>query len=174
MAEKQDLELGEAGKGGGKKKLLIIVGAVVLLLAIAGAAAFFLLGKSPDAEAEAESGEAQEETAEHQEGGGLLYVSASEPILANLPSATKPRTIKVQVVYAVKSPEAELAVKKHLPLLSSILSMQLSSTDAESLMTPEGQQAFRDLVLQNARAALEKEETQPMVERILFTQFVMQ
>ena len=180
MAEKQDLELGEAGKSGGKKKLLIIVGILVLVLAIGGGAAFFLLKKDPAAEAgpdgEAAAHEATEEPEEELPEGApsLLYIALNEPLIANLPSAGKSRTVKLQVVFAVKTPNAELAVKKHVPLLSSELLMLLSTTDADQLMTAEGQQAFRDQALAKAREAIEREEKKPLIERILITQFVMQ
>jgi flagellar protein FliL len=180
MAEKQDLELGEAAKGGGKKKLIIIIAAAVLVLAIGGGAAFFLLKKPAPTEGEAgaagtEAGEHAEEEEVPEEGApSLRYVALAQPILANLSGAEKAHTIKLQVVYAVKTASAEEKVKKHLPLLGSELLLQLSSAPAEQLMTAEGQQAFRDQALVNARAALEREEKKPLVERILFTQFVMQ
>lgn len=172
MAEKQDLELGEAGKGSGKKKLILIIAAAVLLLG-GGAAAFFLL-KKPAAPDGAEATAEVEEDAPADGAPSLLYVPLSSPIIANVASAEKSRTVKLQVVFAVKSVEAETAVKKHLPLLSSELLSLLSSTDAGQLMTADGQQAFRDQALQRAQAALEREEKKPLVERILFTQFVMQ
>lgn len=184
MAEKQDLELGEAAKGGSKKKLVIIIIAAVVLLAVAGGAAFFLLKKAPEpAEGEtaatAESAEHPAEEAEEEEvpeegAPSLRYVALTNPIIANLASAEKSRTIKIQVVYAVKTLSAEEAVKKHLPLLGSEFLLLLSSVPADQLLTAEGQQAFRDKALENARATLEREEKKPLVERILFTQFVMQ
>lgn len=180
MAEKQDLELGEAAKGGSKKKLIIIIAAVVLL-AVAGGAAFFLLKKTPepaegDAAATAESAEhpAEEEEVPEEGAPSLRYVALTNPIIANLASTGKSRTIKIQVVYAVKTLSAEEAVKKHLPLLGSEFLLLLSSVPADQLLTAEGQQAFRDQALENARATLEREEKKPLVERILFTQFVMQ
>ncbi len=183
MAEKQDLELGEAGKGSSKKKLIIIVAAAVLLLG-GGAAAFFLLKKAPapaegEHAAEAEHAEAGDAEAEHEEepvegAPSLLYVSLPEAIIANLPSATKARTIKLQVSFAVKNTHAEAAVKKHLPLLGSEVLMLLSATTAEQLMSAEGQQAFRDESLKKVQEAMQREEKKPLVEKILFTQFVMQ
>ncbi len=181
MAEKQDLELGEAGKSGSKKKLIIIIVAAVVLLG-GGAAAFLLLkGEPAPAEgeqvAEGEHGEAAEHEPEEEPVEGapsLLYVNLPEAIVANLPSTTKPRTIKLQVSFAVKNPTAEAAVKKHLPLLGSEVLMLLSATTAEQLMTPEGQQAFRDESLKKVQEAMQREEKKPLVEKILFTQFVMQ
>lgn len=185
MADKQDLELGEAAKGGSKKKLIIIV-AAVLVLAIGGGAAFFLLKKSPEP---AEGEHAAAEGSEHGDAAGheaepeeepvegapsLLYVPLPEAIIANLPSESKPRTIKIQVTFAVKNAHAEETVKKHLPLLGSEVLMLLSATTAEQLMTPEGQQGFRDQALQKVQAAMEHEEHKPLIEKILFTQFVMQ
>ena len=200
MAEKQDLELGEAGKSNNKKKLLIIVGIVVLVLLIAGVAAFLLLKNAPATD-EAESAEA----AALEEGAvSLRYVSLPNPLLTNVASSSgKARTIKVQVVFAVKTEAAELAVKKHLPLLGSELLQLLGSSNAEQLMGSDGQQAFREQALKVVQEALAREEAstsetkadtdtdteadadakheaptpktkQPLVERILFTQFVMQ
>lgn len=183
MAEKQDLELGEAGKGN-KKKLLIIIGVVVVVLLAAGVAAFLLLKKAP-AEGGAETAEAE---AVEEGAASLRYVSLTNPLLTNVTSSSgKARTAKVQVVFAVKSEAAELAVKKHLPLLSSELLQLLSSSDADQLMSMDGQQVFREQALKVVQEAMAREEAsvpeegasapktkQPLVERILFTQFVMQ
>lgn len=183
MAEKQDLELGEAGKGN-KKKLLIIIGAVVVVLLAGAVAAFLLLKKAPaEGDAESTDGEAVEDAVV-----SLRYVSLTNPLLTNVPSSTgKARTAKVQVVFAVRSEAAELAVKKHLPLLSSELLQLLSSSDADQLMSMDGQQVFREQALKVVQEAMAREEAavpkdgapapetkQPLVERILFTQFVMQ
>ncbi|HEX4912115.1 MAG TPA: flagellar basal body-associated FliL family protein [Permianibacter sp.] len=196
MAEKQDLELGEAGKGN-KKKLLIIIGAVVFVLLAGGVAAFLLLKKAP---AEGEQDVAEETEALEEGAVSMRYVSLTNPLLTNVSSSSgKSRTAKVQVVFAVKSEEAELAVKKHLPLLSSELLQLLASSDADQLMSMDGQQVFREQALKVVQEALAREEaaasqakvksdeeddkadeapapkTKPaLVERILFTQFVMQ
>ncbi len=197
--EAEDLELGEVGKGAGKKKLIIIIAAAVLL--IGGGVTGFLLMKGGDKKAKSdaehseevvdeehadasadEAADAHEETPEEaapevdEEGHplGPVYLDLGEPIIANLPSEKKSRTIKVQVTFVMKNAAAEARVKKHLPLLKSELLMLLSTTSVESLSTAEGQQAFRDSAFKKMKATITHEEKKPYIEKLLFTQFVMQ
>ncbi len=169
----QDLELGEAAKGG-KKKLIIIIAAAVLVLALGGGAAWWFLGRG-EPPAEGEAAEHAEAPAEGEEGAPhTVYIPVPEAIIANLPSEKRSRTLKVTVVFATKSGEVEAKVMKHLPLLRSELSMLLAGTTADSLMTPEGQAAFRDQALLAVQGAMQREEQIPAIDRVLFTSFVMQ
>lgn len=139
-------------------------------------------GEEPSEEGhgeEAAEGEhAEEEPAEEGHEGeghsGPVYLELGEPIIANLPSEKKSRTIKVQVAFVLKDAAAEAKVKKHLPLLKSELLMMLSSTTVEALSSAEGQTAFREQALAKMKEKVAKEEKKPYIEKLLFTQFIMQ
>lgn len=181
MAEKKqaaDLELGEAAKSGGKKKLIIIIAAAVLLIG-GGVGAFLVLKK---AKPECKEGEHCEEVAEEApaeegeegHGGGPIYQPMEEAIVTNLPSDKKARTLKLNVVYVCKNELDCGKVRAHMPMLRSELLVLLATTKVEEVLSPEGQQAFRDKALELSRTAMEREEKKPFIEKLLFTSFVMQ
>ncbi len=127
------------------------------------------------AEGEEHAEEAPEEEAAEGEGhAGPVYLELGEPIIANLPSEKKSRTIKVNVVFVIKNAAGEAKVKKHLPLLKSELLMMLSSTTVEALSSAEGQQTFREHVVEKMKETVAHEEKKPYIEKVLFTQFIMQ
>ena len=167
MADAQDLELGDAAKGG-KKKLIVIIVAVVVLLG-GGAAAFLLMG-----------GEKKDEevSAEHAPSEPIVvnttYINIPESIVVNIPGATKSRTLKMNISFSVANPELGERVKKHLPLLRSEILTFTSMQDADQLMTVEGQTAFREQILVSVQSAMEREEKEKLIDRVLFTAFVMQ
>lgn len=164
MAEAQDLELGEVGKSS-NKKLFVIIGAVALL-AIVGVAAFFLMsGESSESETEEDAEPIVVNT---------TYVDIPQPILVNIPGTSKPRMVKMTISFSVTNPELAEKVKKHLPLLRSEILVFTATQDADVLMTPEGQAVFRQQMLEKLQAAMEAEEQAKLIDRVLFTSFVMQ
>ena len=167
MADAQDLELGDAAKGG-KKKLIIIIAVVVVLLG-GGAAAFLLMG------GEKKEGEASTEQATKEPiVVNTTYINIPESIVVNIPGTTKSRTLKMNISFSVANPELGEKVKKHLPLLRSEILTFTAMQDADLLMTVEGQSAFREQVLVSVQTAMEQEEKEKLIDRVLFTAFVMQ
>lgn len=165
MAEAQDLELGEVGKPS-NKKLFIIIGVVAVLL-IGGVVGFLLMG--------GEKAEGEEEATEQEPIViNTTYVDIPKPILVNVPGTTKPRTVKMTISFSVANPELAEKVKKHLPLLQNEILVFTAMQDADQLMTTEGQQAFKQQLLEKLQTAMEAEEQAKIIDRVLFTSFVMQ
>lgn len=167
MADAQDLELGDAAKGG--KKKLIIIGAAVVVLLVGGAAAFFMLGGE-----KTEAGASAEQVTKEPVVVNTTYVNIPESIVVNIPGTTKSRTLKMNISFSVANPELGEKVKKHLPLLRSEVLTYTAMQDADLLMTVEGQSAFREQILIRVQTAMEQEEKEKLIDRVLFTAFVMQ
>ncbi|KAF7774099.1 flagellar FliL protein [Pseudoalteromonas citrea] len=175
MAEETDLEIEESG--GGKKKLIIIIAAVVVILG--GVAGFFLMSGSDEpvetleeettmAEAPAASGSATAET------GSALYVAMPRPFVFNVPGASRDRIVQIKVQLLVRGDGNEEIAKKHIPLIEGTLLSVFSTTTADELSTSAGKETLRLTALDKVQAAMEGVEGSKVVERVLFTGFVMQ
>ncbi|MBQ4846357.1 MULTISPECIES: flagellar basal body-associated protein FliL [unclassified Pseudoalteromonas] len=173
MAEETDLEIEEAG--GGKKKLIIIIAAVVVILG--GVAGFFLMSGSDEPaetlEEETAIVEAPEPSAA-AETGSALYVAMPRPFVFNVPGASRDRIVQIKVQLLVRGDGNEEIAKKHIPLIEGTLLSVFSTTTADELSTSAGKETLRLTALDKVQAAMEGVEGSKVVERVLFTGFVMQ
>lgn len=167
MAEKQEAENNEAPKG--KSKLIIIIVAVVVLLAAGGGAAFFLLGSddsSQQAAAQTTNLSALPEPAS--------YVNIPQPFLFSAPGKPKDRLVQIKVQLMVRGAKNEELARHHSPLIESTILNTLGSTTVEQLRTPTGRTLLRDQATDNIRATMNELVGQPVIEKVLFTDFVIQ
>ncbi|MET1254784.1 flagellar basal body-associated protein FliL [Aliikangiella maris] len=169
--EDQDLEIDvEGGAGKGKSKMLIIIIAAVLLIG-GGAAAFFMMGGEEEAPAETAEGE---EAAKPVNKEPAIYVGVPEAITSNLPGERKSRTVQIKMTFMVRGAENEDIVKDHMPQLKNDVLMLVSQQSADELKTPDGRVKLQQQSLETVQATLKDIVGQPVVEKVLFTSFVMQ
>ncbi|PKF79073.1 flagellar basal body-associated protein FliL [Vibrio sp. vnigr-6D03] len=164
MAEEQQ----DADAPKGKSKLLIIIIAVVVLLAGGGGAAFFLMGSDPAEEAPA----AEEAAVPTNEPAS--YVNIPQPFVFNVTGDKKDRLVQIKVQIMVRGSENEGTAKHHSPLIESTLLSTFGVATAEQLRTPLGRGQLRDQATDDIKAALSQLVGQPVIEKVLFTDFVMQ
>jgi len=190
MADEKDGEL-EVEGGAKKSKLIIIIIAVVVLLGGAGGAYFFFMGgeepiteeematalDSESADVDTEEGSASEESSEAESGpkvGTALYVPMPRPFRFNVPGAVRDRFVEIRVQLLVRGGDHEETAKKHIPLIESTLLATFSQANAEDLATSAGKVALK----QKSLVALQKEmaeiEGDKIIDKVLFTGFVMQ
>lgn len=179
MADKKDLEIEEDGEKKGGKMMIIII-AVVVLLAGGGAAFFFMGGNdsSPE-ETLAEENISSEESAGKTSGnkaeiGNALYVAMPRPFVFNVPGSSKDRLVQIKVQLLVRGDVNEETAKRHIPLIENTLLRVFSSSNADDLSTSVGKEALRYNALTEVQNALVEIEDSKVVERVLFTGFVMQ
>jgi flagellar FliL protein len=172
MAEETDLEIVETG---GKKKI-IIAGAAVLVLIIV--AVFFLMS-SEDAPVEtlAEETTIAESVATATASantGSALYVAMPRPFVFNVPGASRDRIVQIKVQLLVRGDVNEEIAKKHIPLIEGTLLSVFSTTTADELTTSAGKETLRLAAVDKVQEAMEGVEGSKVIERVLFTGFVMQ
>lgn len=175
----EELEMEEGG--GGKKKLLLI-GAAVGLLVIGGAGAYFFFGSGDDSAQEAtlddDSGEAKPvESAASAKGvsvGTALYVAMPRPFVFNVPGSVRDRLVQIKVQLLVRGDSAEEEAKRHIPLIEGALLKTFSSTNADDLATTAGKEALKAKSLQDVQSTMVEVTGKKIIERVLFTGFVMQ
>ncbi|OOF23948.1 MULTISPECIES: flagellar basal body-associated protein FliL [Salinivibrio] len=152
---------------GGKKKLIIIIAAAVLLLLVVGGAAFFFLSGGDDS---------QDDIVLEEQAMSLpaIYVTLPRPFVFNVTGDEQQRLVQVKAQLLVRGNEMEALAKENLPLVEHALLNTFGAATAEQLRTPQGQLEVRRQAAENVRAALIKVTGEPVVERVLFTGFVMQ
>ncbi len=159
----------EAPKG--KKKLLIIIIAAVVLLAGGGGAAFFMMGSGGD-EAAADAEQKTEQVAAPTD--PVSYVNIAQPFVFNVTGDAKDRLVQIKVQLMVRCSENENLARYHSPLVESSLLATFASATVEQLRTPNGRIELRDKATDDIKAALNQAVGKPVIEKVLFTDFVMQ
>jgi len=166
MADEQQVNGGDAPKG--KSKMIIIIIVVVVLLAGAGGAAFFLLGSDPEPKNEPMTAN---QTLLPEPAS---YVNISQPFLFSAPGKQRDRLVQIKVQIMVRGLKNEDLARHHSPLIESTILTTLSSTTVEQLRTPKGRTQLRDQATENIRATMTELVGQPVIEKVLFTDFVIQ
>lgn len=151
-----------------KKKLLIIIIAVVVLLLGGGGAAFFLMGSNDDSDANQNTPRRAAAVAP------VSYVNIAQPFVFNVSGDTRGRMVQVKVQLMVRGPENEDLARFHSPLVESTLLATFASATVEQLRTPTGRVELRDKATDDIKAAMAQVVGSPVIERVLFTDFVMQ
>lgn len=183
MADEKDLEVDS--NGGKKKKMMIIIIAVVVLLAGGGAAFFFMGGSDAPTDEEmaaaldsgngdaAEGGEGEAEVSGAQ-AGTALYVPMPRPFRFNVPGSARDRFVEIRVQLLVRGNDNEEEAKKHVPLIESTLLSVFSISNADDLATSAGKASLKQKSLAEVQKAMTDVTGSKIIEKVLFTGFVMQ
>ncbi|WP_417349987.1 flagellar basal body-associated protein FliL [Ferrimonas sp.] len=169
MAEEESLQL-EVNEPKKRPKWLmiaIIAGAGILLAAIVAGVVMLL---SDDDEKGAE----QVEISTPLTPGDALYVGMPRPFLFNLPGEKRSYLVQIKVQIQVRGYQDQEIAKKHIPLIEDSLLSTFSEADAKQLSSREGKEELRTQALINVQTTLQGITGRLVVERVLFTGFVMQ
>ena len=162
----EDVEV-DAPKG--KKKLIIIAAAVAALLVVGGGAAYWFMGSS-DSKQMAEASTAQLAVPADP----VAYVNIAQPFLFNVTGDKRDRLVQIKVQLMVRGSENENLARYHSPLVESSLLGTFASATVEQLRTANGRVELRDKATQDIQASLNRAVGKPVIERVLFTDFVIQ
>lgn len=166
MAEQQ---LQATGKPKGKR--LMIIFSVVALLLGAGAAAFFFLGYD-DSVKMTESG--PQHTQVTPAAVPIAYVNLPQPFVFNVTGDSRDRLVQIKTQLMVRGAENEEMARYHSPLIESSLLSTFASATVEQLRSPTGRVELRDRASEDIKAALNAAVGKPVIEKVLFTDFVIQ
>ncbi|WP_418358475.1 MULTISPECIES: flagellar basal body-associated protein FliL [Shewanella] len=174
MAE-QELELEDSAAGGKKKNKLVLFGGIglVVILLGAGGAWFFMGSDDPAPAAEAANAPASQASAPAVV-AQADYVGMPRPFLFNLPGVDRARLVEIKVQLMVRGEDDSILTKKHIPLIEDALLTTFSGADVQKLSTQAGKDELRQLALLNVQNTLQPITGKKVVEKVLFTGFVMQ
>jgi flagellar FliL protein len=172
---------GEAAAGKPAKNkmiLMIVIGLVVVAISIGGTIAAMSMfgggqgGDNKEAVAEGEGGEHAEEAKPAKE--PLTYLPMEPAFLTNFTVNGRQRYLQVAITAVARDKDVIAAVQKHSPLIRNRIVMLLSAEQFDTLRTRAGREALQTRLHGAIREVLKKEGTKGELDKVLFTNFVMQ
>lgn len=145
----------------------------MLLAVIAGAAMFFLVGDEESASTTPGTAATSEVVEDDSTKGKANYVGMPRPFLFNLPGVDRARLVEIKVQLMVRGDDGQTA-KMHIPLIEDALLTTFSAADVQKLSTQAGKDELRQMALLNVQNTLQPVAGRKIVEKVLFTGFVMQ
>lgn len=160
MAEEE--EVVEEGTGKKNPIILFIIVGVILIAASIGGTLFFLGG-----------GGGEEEVVEEPDPEAIYY--ALQPkFKTNYEVNGRQRLFQLAISLMTREQDVIDALTLHAPTIKGKLVILLSGQDFKTLQTPDGRESLRQQCLESVQAIMNQEIGKPGVEKILFTDFVMQ
>ncbi|RYU69530.1 flagellar basal body-associated protein FliL [Aliivibrio finisterrensis] len=157
---------GDAPKS--KNKLIIIITLIVLLLVGGGAAAWFFLAGDTKEEA------TKQDIAALEAQMPALYLNLPQPFIFNVTGDKRDRLVQLKVQVMMRGTDNESIAQQHTPLIESALLSTFAAATVEQLREPRGRIDLRDQATRDIQDAFTKITAKPVVEKVLFTDFVMQ
>ena len=176
MAE--ELELNEKNTEPKKGNKLILFGGIGIVVAILIGVGVWLFLGSDDQPVATDSTDPGAVTSEQIDPKSSAleanYVGMPRPFLFNLPGVDRARLVEIKVQLMVRGSDDETTVKKHIPLIEDALLTTFSGADVQKLSTQAGKDEMRQLALLSVQNTLQSVTGKTVVEKVLFTGFVMQ
>ncbi|MCD9513667.1 flagellar basal body-associated protein FliL [Photobacterium carnosum] len=152
---------------GNRKKIVISMVILLVIAAIGGGIWLFSLVSTEVKAAEVSSTQTPLKMSAY-------YIVLSEPFIFNVSGKERDRVVQIKVQLMVRGEKNEALAKKHVPLVESVLLQIFAATTVEQLRQPQGREQLRQQALTAVQATMNKMTNMPVVERVLFTGFVMQ
>ncbi|GLP94968.1 flagellar basal body-associated protein FliL [Paraferrimonas sedimenticola] len=171
----QSLQLEEVPKASTPKRWIIAGIAASVLIGVVVVLWLFLWGSSDEAQKPAAKTEITHESLEPKVAQEAAdYVPMPRPFLFNATGDGRTRLVQIKVQLLVRGRDNSRIARKHVPLIEDAILTTFSRASIEQLATLEGKEQLRNEALQGVQSALSKVEGRSVVERVLFTGFVMQ
>jgi flagellar FliL protein len=175
MPKEESLELENTDAPKSKRKLFIFIGVGVGVVLIIAVALWFFLGSSEEEVVAPIDGAAQVETPAAPGGKAMAsYVPMPRPFLFNLPGPDRSRLVEIKVQLMIRGADDDVLTQKHIPLIEDALLTTFSGADVQKLSTQAGKDELRQLALLSVQNTLQSVTGRKVVEKVLFTGFVMQ
>ncbi|EIK93515.1 flagellar basal body-associated protein FliL [Pseudomonas sp. M47T1] len=166
---KSEAEKDPAVKGKGKLKMIILL--VLVLLLVIGAsigATWFFLHKG----AEAKPAEAAAAAPAGKQ--PALYEPLTPAFVVNFKQDGRDRYMQVSLTMQARDKADLDALLVHMPVIRNNLVMMFSGEDFATLATPVGEEMLRQKATAAVQAVAQKEVGKPVIDQLLFTNFVLQ
>jgi len=170
MADDNDLKIDDKSRG--NKKIIII--AVILILALAGAGAAFFFLSSDESAITTDNAETVTESVDRSVIETAYYVAMPRPFVFNIIGLKRERLVQIKVQLMVRGSDNQKLAKMNIPLIESTLLQVFSATTEQQLSTYKGKEWLRSDSLASVNEILTKYTGKGIVEKILFSGFVMQ
>lgn len=105
---------------------------------------------------------------------GAVYEELKEPFVVNYNAKGRARYLQVSVSLLGRDKTSMAMLREHLPMLRNELVMLLSAQNFDALLTAPGKEAVRVQATERVQEIARTLIGQPVVEQVLFTNFVLQ
>lgn len=185
MAEENDQdENNEEEKPKGSKKKIILFALLVLLLigiSVGGTlVAVKMLTPEPPVELDEEGNPIDTDAAAAEEVEAekpklpAIYFPLKPPLIVNYEARGRQRFLQAEITVMAREDDVIEAIELHMPMIRNSLILLFSGQLYEELQTDEGRELLRQSALVELQSIMEKEIGKPGVEKVLFTNLVMQ
>lgn len=157
--------------GGKRKKITIISIVSIMVVAMIAGAVWLYSSVSIASQTTAEPSVASTTAPLEM---SAYYIVLPEPFIFNVMGKEHDRLVQIKVQLMVRGEANETLANKHIPLIESRLLQTFSATTVEQLRQPLGREQLRQQALTAVQATMNKMTDMPVIERVLFTGFVMQ
>lgn len=153
------------------KKIIIIAGlALVILSALGGGAWYYFYVYNPSVVDE-EPLDQFDKIVEIMPAG---YVILPKPFVFNLSGDRRGRVAQVRAQLMVRGSDNESLARRNLPLIQDALISVFSKSNYKALIQANGRIKLRQDATVEVQKVLEQAENSKVIERVLFTDFVIQ
>lgn len=164
----------------GKKKIILfaVLGILLIGLSVGGTlVAVKFLSPAPEPEVVLdEDGNPidPEQDLEEVVKSPAIYFPLKPPLIVNYEARGRQRFLQAEVSVMSRDSEVIEAVELHMPRIRNSLILLFSGQVYEEMQTDEGREILRQQVLAEMQNIMEEEIGKPGIERVLFTNLVMQ
>ncbi|MGM0449877.1 MAG: flagellar basal body-associated FliL family protein [Pseudomonadota bacterium] len=152
-------------KGGKLRTLVIVILAVILAVGLSVAGTLWFLGSSGEGGGNSGDDQAESHTP-------ASYFELEDPLVVPV-TADQQRYLQVHLAFAMREHDVSSALERHLPTIRSRLRGVLQEKSFKQLQTRDGKEELLGDMRDAVNSALEA-EGEDSIERVLFTNFVMQ
>jgi len=163
-----------------KKKLFIFIGLGVFLIGLSvGGTLLAVKWLSPEPEPEVvldEEGNPIDPEAEIEEvvKAPAIYYPLKPPLIVNYQARGRQRFLQAEISLMSRDSEVISAVELHMPKIRNSLILLFSGQVYEEMQTDEGKEILRHDVLTELQNIMQEEIGKTGIEKVLFTNLVMQ
>lgn len=106
----------------------------------------------------------------------VSYVEFDEHFVVNVGDPTKAKLsyVRANVSLKVMDDAAAGRVSNHKPFIRDVIVRQLVRQQPEEIRTVEGKDKLRKSILESIQEFLKEEEGEPLLEEVMFTEFLIQ
>jgi flagellar FliL protein len=106
--------------------------------------------------------------------GPAIYFPLRPALIVNYNVKGRQRFLQIEISIMTRDKEVVKAVERHMPMIRNNLIILFSGQTYDELQTDEGRQLLKQDSLKELQKIMKKEIGKPGIEKILFTNFVMQ
>jgi flagellar FliL protein len=173
--ENEEIETGGTGK---LKIILLAIGVLVLLGASVGGTIWYMKSTMVEVAAVTEGEEGDlpfDDGGLFSDGPGkVLYHRLRPTFIVTFEANSRQRYVQMEVTLVTRNSNVINALINHKPLIRNALVLLLANQDYLELQTPMGKEQLKKAAYRAVQDILKREGSEHGIERVLFTEFVMQ